>query len=54
MLRRLFAVALMVFAASLFVMAFVPMVLFWFITGKDYITSYVSRCLDIFEYMIKS
>lgn len=54
MLRRLLAVAVMVFAASLFVVAFIPFVLIWFITGRDYIIPYVSRCLDVFEYMIKS
>lgn len=53
MLRRFLAVIFVLVAATIFVIAFIPLCIIWLLLGKDYVSAYIVWALDIFEYMVK-
>ncbi|MEP7317187.1 MAG: hypothetical protein ABI921_00545 [Panacibacter sp.] len=53
MLKRIFAIVFLLLAALLFTLLFIPFIMLWIITGKDYIKAYIEKSFDIFNHLTK-
>ena len=53
MFKRILATIIVIIAGLFFILLFIPFLLIWFITGKDFLSAYTGKVFHIFEYMIK-